>query len=124
MLEIKLDNNQTIRLDRKNLLIIPAGCPLTTFTNEEFDIILVIAGIDRTIYLKLMKPTILIIEAGIRTNVIAEDTESKKSQVVFIAGLGNVVTGIEKQNRGNIYDMKNDKFDLGTIANFTQITIK
>ncbi len=123
MIEIRIDNNETLELHRKSILMLPSGSRQKHYVNEDYDIIMVIAGVDRTLSLVLKKPTILIVEAGVRTSIIVEGTQAQNSQVVFIDGVHNSVKGVSKQNRGRIYNMREEEYDLGAISNFEQITI-
>jgi len=115
MIEIRLDNNEKIELTRKSILLMPPGSRQDHYVNEIYDVIMIIAGVDRNLNLILNRKSILIIEAGVRT--------SENSQVVFIAGVNNSVKGITRQNRGRIYNIKDEEFDLAAVANFEQITI-
>ncbi len=71
MIEILLDNGTTIPLHEKSLLILPAGSSTNHIINNEddYDVIMIIAGIDRTVNIELHQPAIIIVEAGIRTVV-------------------------------------------------------
>jgi hypothetical protein len=123
MIEIRLDNNEVVELIRKNILLLPPGSRQDQYVNDNYDVIMVIAGVDRKLNLILNRKSILIVEAGVRTSIIVEGPQAENSQVVFIAGVNNSVEGIPRQNRGRIYNMKNEEFDLAAIANFEQITI-
>ncbi len=124
MLEIRLDNKESIRLSRKKLLVLPAGSQANNFANNDNDIILVIAGVDRNLNIEINRATILIVEAGVRTTINTTGTQTINSQVVFIAGVSNKVIGITKQNKGQIFNMRDEQFDLSAISDFEQITIK
>lgn len=123
MIEIRLDNNEKIELTRKSILLMPPGSRQDHYVNEIYDVIMIIAGVDRNLNLILNRKSILIIEAGVRTSIIIEGTQAENSQVVFIAGVNNSVKGITRQNRGRIYNIKDEEFDLAAVANFEQITI-
>lgn len=123
MIEIRLDNNEVINLYQKSVLLLPPGCRKDHYVNDDYDIIMVIAGVDRKLNLILNRKSILIVEAGVRTSIIVEGVEAKNSQVVFITGVSNSVKGIPSQNRGRIYNMRDEEFDLAAVANFEQITI-
>lgn len=123
MIEIRLDNNEVIELYRKGILLLPPGCLKDHYVNNDYDIIMVIAGVDRKLNLLLNRKTILIVEAGVRTSIIVDGAEAENSQVVFIAGVNNSVKGIPSQNRGRIYNMRDEEFDLAAVANFKQIKI-
>jgi len=124
MLEIQLDNGTTIPLHGKSLLILPAGSTTNHIINNEddYDVIMIIAGIDRTVNIELHQPAIIIVEAGIRTKVnVTGGMALPISQVVLIAGLDNIVNGLTTQNRGRIISAHRDEFDLGAIASFDKI---
>ena len=60
-----------------------------------YDIIMIIAGIDRTVNIELLKPTIIVVDAGIRTTVnVKGGLALANSQAVLIAGLDNKVNGL------------------------------
>ena len=124
MLEIQLDNGTTIPLHGKSLLILPAGSRTNHIINNEddYDVIMIIAGIDRTVNIELHQPAIIIVEAGIRTKVnVTGGMALPISQAVLIAGLDNIVNGLTIQNRGRIISAHKDEFDLGAIASFDKI---
>ena len=126
MIEIQLDNGTTIPLHGKSLLILPAGSRTNHIINNEddYDVIMIIAGIDRTVNIELHQPAIIIIEAGIRTVVnVTGGMALPISQVVFIAGLDNTVNGLTTQNRGRIISAHRDEYDLGAISSFDKIEI-
>ena len=126
MIEIQLDNGTTIPLRGKSLLILPAGSRTNNIINNEndYDVILIIAGIDRTVNIELHQPAIIIVEAGIRTVVnVTGGMALPISQAVLIAGLDNTVSGLTTQNRGRIISAHRDEFDLGAIATFDKIEI-
>jgi len=123
MIEIRLDNKEILELNRKRILLLPPGSRQDHYINNDYDVIMVIAGVDRKFHLILNKPTILIVEAGVRTSINVEGTQAEISQVVFLAGVNNTVNGISRQNRGKIYTMRDEEYDLGAIANFEQVTI-
>lgn len=126
MIEIKLDNGMSIPLHGKSLLILPAGSRTNHIINNEddYDVIMIIAGIDRTVNIELHQPAIIIVEAGIRTVVnVTGGMALPISQVVLIAGLDNTVNGLTTQNRGRIISAHREEFDLGAIASFDKIEI-
>ncbi len=123
MIEIRLDNNEVVETIRKSILFLPPGSRQDQYINDNYDVIMVIAGVDRKLNLILNRKSILIVEAGVRTSIIVEGAQAENSQVVFIAGVNNSVKGIPRQNRGRIYNMKDEEFDLAAVANFEQITI-
>ena len=126
MIEIQLDNEMTIPLHGKSLLILPAGSGINHIINNEddYDVIMIIAGIDRTVYIELHQPTIIIVEAGIRSVVnVTGGMALPFSQAVLIAGLDNTVNGLATQNRGRIISSHRDEFDLGAIATLNKIEI-
>lgn len=127
MIDIQLENGTIIPLSGKSLLIIPAGSRENHIINNEddYDVIMIIAGIDRTINIELHQPSIIIVEAGIRTKVnVTGGMALPISQAVFIAGIDNIVTGLTNQNRGKIISSYTDEFDLGSISVFNKIDIK
>ena len=126
MIEIKLDNGTTIPLQGKSLLILPAGSRTNNIINNEddYDVIMIIAGIDRAVNIELHQPAIIIVEAGIRTIVnVTGGMALPISQAVLIAGLDNTVNGLATQNRGRIISAHRNEFDLGAIATFDKIEI-
>jgi len=126
MLEIKLDNGTAVPLHGKSLLILPADSRTNHIINNEndYDVIMVIAGTDRTVNIELHQPAIIIIEAGVRTVVnVTGGLALSISQAVLIAGLDNTVNGLTNQNRGQIISANRDQFDLGAIASFDKIDI-
>lgn len=126
MIEIQLDNGTTIPLHGKSLLMLPAGSRTNHIINNEddYDVIMIIAGIDRTVNIELHQPAIIIVEAGIRTVVnVTGGMALPISQAVLIAGLDNTVNGLTNQNRGRIVSAHRDDFDLGAIATFDKIEI-
>lgn len=126
MIEIKLDNGTTIPLNGKSLLILPAGSRTNHFVNNEddYDVIMITAGIDRTVNIELHQPAIIIVEAGIRTVVnVTGGMALPISQAVLIAGLENTVNGLTTQNRGRIISAHRKEFDLGSISSFDKIEI-
>jgi hypothetical protein len=126
MLEIQLDNGTTLPLHGKSLLILPASNRTKHIINnkDDYDVIMVIAGIDRTINIELNQPAIIIVKAGIRTVVnVTGEMALPISQAVLIAGIDNTVNGLTTQNRGRIISAHRDEFDLGSIACFDKIEI-
>lgn len=126
MLEIKLDNGTAIPLHGKSLLILPADSATNHIINNEndYDVIMVIASIDRTVNIELLQPAIIIVEAGVRTVVnVTGGLALPISQAVLIAGLDNTVNGLTNQNSGQIISANRDQFDLGAIASFDKIEI-
>lgn len=126
MIEIKLDNGTTIPLNGKSLLILPAGSRTNHIVNNEdgYDVIMITAGIDRTVNIELHQPAIIIVEAGIRTVVnVTGGMALPISQAVLIAGLENTVNGLTTQNRGRIISAHREEFDLGSISSFDKIEI-
>lgn len=126
MIEIQLDNGTTIPLHGKSLLMLPAGSRTNHIINNEddYDVIMIFAGIDRTVNIELHQPAIIIVEAGIRTVVnVTGGMALPISQAVLIAGLDNTVNGLTNQNRGRIVSAHRDDFDLGAIATFDKIEI-
>lgn len=128
MIEIQLNEGTTIPLQGKSLLVLPAGSRTTHIINnkDDYDLIMIIAGIDRTVNIELHKKTIIIVEAGIRTvvNVIGEEIVLTISEAILIAGLDNKVNGLMTQNRGRIISAHKEEFDLGAISNFNKIEIR
>lgn len=127
MIEIQLDNGTTIPLHGKSLLILPAGSRTNHIINNQgdYDVIMIVAGIDRTVNIELHQPAIVIVEAGIRTIVnVTGGMALPISQAVLIAGLNNTVNGLTTQNRGRILSVNREEFDLGAIASFENIIIK
>ena len=127
MTEIQLDNGTTIPLHEKSLLILPAGSWTNHIINNEgdYDVIIIIAGIDRTVNIELHQPAIIIVEAGIRTVVnVTGGMALPISQAVIIAGLDNTVNGLATQNRGRIISAHRKEFDLGAISDFDKIEIR
>ncbi len=127
MIEIKLDNDTSISLHGKSLLILPAGSQTNHIINNEddYDVIMIIAGVDRTVNIKLNQPAIIIVEAGIRTVVnVSGGMALPISQAVLIAGVDNTVNGLTTQNRGRIISANRKEFDLGAIATFNKIKIE
>jgi len=126
MIEIQLDNGTTIPLYGKSLLILPAGSRTNHIINNEddYDVIMIIAGINRTVNIELNQPAIVIVQAGIRTVVnVTGGMALPISQAVLIAGLDNTVNGLTTQNRGRIISAHREEFDLGAIASFDKIEI-
>ena len=53
MLEIQSDALGRIPLHGRSMIVFPAGCRNTTCQNDDYDIILIVAGINRTIDIQL-----------------------------------------------------------------------
>jgi len=123
MIEIESPQLGRIPLHGKTMIVFPAGCAINTFTNTDYDVILIVAGIDRTLDLNLVHPAIIIVEAGIRTTVHAHGQGAVNSSVVFIAGLENTVHGINAQGRGRVTIAGHQEFDIGSISSFERIEI-
>jgi hypothetical protein len=126
MIEIQLDNGTTIPLHGKSLLILPAGSRSNNIINNEddYDVIMIIAGIGRTVNIELHQPAIIIVEAGIRTIVnVTGGMALPISQAILIAGIDNIINGLTTQNRGRIISAHREDFDLGAIASFEKIKI-
>jgi len=126
MIEIQLDNGTTIPLHGKSLLMLPAGSRTNNIINNEddYDVIMIIAGIDRTVNIELHQPAIIIVEAGIRTIVnVTGGMALPISQAILIAGIDNIINGLTTQNRGRIISAHREDFDLGAIASFEKIKI-
>ena len=126
MIEIQLDNGTIIPLHGKSLLILPAGSRTNHVINnqDDYDVIMIIAGIDWTVNIELHQPAIIIVDAGIRTVVnVTSGMALPISQAVLIAGIDNTVNGLTTQNRGRIISAHRDEFDLGAIGTFDKIEI-
>lgn len=123
MLEIQSDILGRIQLHGKSMIVFPAGCRTTTYQNDDYDIILIVAGIDRKMEIQLNRETILIVEAGIRTIVNAHGPAANNSSILFIAGLENQVNGVPNQGRGKILVAGHHEFDIGSISQFEKIEI-
>ncbi len=108
-------------LDVHNLF--PAGCRATTYQNNDYDIILIVAGIDRTMNIQLNRETILIVEAGIRTTVNTHGPAAGNSSALFIAGVENQVHGVPNQGRGKVTVAGHHDFDIGSVSQFEKIEI-
>lgn len=127
MLEIKLENGKRIPLNGKSLLVLPAGSNTENIINNEddYDVIMISAGTDRTVNIELHQPAIIIVEAGSNNVVnVTGGLALPISQAVLIDGVDNKVNGLETQNRGQIISKHRNDFDLGTIASFGKIEIK
>jgi len=102
MLEIKLDNRTSIPLRGKSLLILPMVSRSRNVINngrDNYDAIMIVAGVDRTVNIHLDRTAIIIIETGGRTTVnVTGTTALNTSQVVFIAEVDNKVNGLLTQN--------------------------
>ena len=126
MIEIQLDNGTLIPLHGKSLLMLPSESRTNDITNNEddYDVIMVIAGIDRTVNIKLHQPAIIIVNAGIRTIVnVTGGMALPISQAIFIGGLDNIVNGLKTQNHGRIISEHREEIDLGALASFDKIKI-
>ncbi len=123
MLEIQSDDLGHIPLHGKSMIVFPAGCRTTTYQNNDYDIILIVAGIDRNMDIQLNRETILIVEAGIRTTVNAHGPAAGNSSVLFIAGLENQVNGVPNQGRGKVLVAGHHEFDIGSVSQFEKIEI-
>lgn len=125
MLEIQSDTLGCIPLHGKSMIVFPAGSRTTTYQNDDYDIILIVAGIDRAMDIQLNREAILIVVAGIRTIVNAHGPAANSSSVLFIAGLKNQVNGVQNQGRGKILVAGgHHEFDIGVISQFEKIEIQ
>ncbi len=124
MIELETRHLGTIRLHNKSVLILRAGSPRTAFVNEEYEVIVVVAGIDRSLDLNLRIPTVLIVEAGIRTRVSATGPQAAQSKAIFIAGLENEVTGIPTQDTGRCVAGGGRDFDLGALSVLKKVIVE
>lgn len=126
MFEIRLENGDTFPLRGKSLLILPpGGSQIKEIVNNDgdYDVILVVAGIDRTVNIELHKPATIIIEGGINTTVnVTGGMALPISKVVLIRGQENVVNGAVEQNRGKVL-LHGEAFDLGAISEFEKVDI-
>jgi len=126
MIAIQLDNGTSMPLHGKSLIMLPASSKTFEIVNNEddYDVILITAGIDRVVDIELHVPAIIIIEAGIRTTVnVTGGMALPLSQAVFIGGLDNTVNGLVNQNRGRIVSAHQHEFPLGALASFRKIEI-
>ena len=127
MLEIKLDNRTSIPLRGKSLLILPMVSRSRNVINngrDNYDAIMIVAGVDRTVNIHLDRTAIIIIETGGRTTVnVTGTTALNTSQVVFIAEVDNKVNGLLTQNIGKIISARREEFDLALITDFERIEI-
>jgi hypothetical protein len=123
MLEIQSEDPGRIPLHGKSMIVFPAGCRTTTYQNNDYDIILIVAGIDRTMNIQLNRETILIVEAGIRTTVNTHGPAAGNSSALFIAGLENQVHGVPNQGRGKVTVAGHHEFDIGSVSQFEKIEI-
>ena len=126
MLSIELDHGDIIPLHGKSLLILPPSSQTDHIVNEEddYDIIMIIAGIRRIVNIHLHQPAVIILEAGIENIInVSGGMGLPGSQAVLIAGLDNTVNGLETQSRGRLISSHREEFDLGEIAVFRRIKI-
>lgn len=126
MLEIKLENGERIPLNLKSLLILPADSSADDIFNQQDDyhVILIAGGNNRTVNIKLSQPAIIILEGG--TNNVVNVTGGMAlpiSQAVLIGGVDNTVNGLEVQNPGRIISRNGNEFDLGAISIFENIEL-
>jgi hypothetical protein len=108
--------------------VLPPGSRQTnvvTDQDNEWDVILIVGGVDRKLNIELHVPAIIVLYAGVRTEVnVSGGMALPISQVVFVAGVDNVVNGIATQNKGRIIQTHNEEFDLSTIGDFSRIDIR
>lgn len=126
MIKIKLDNRTIIPLINKSILILPSGSNTNNIVNNEddYDVIIIIAGNDRTINIELHQPAIIIVQDEFRTVVnVTGGMALPISQVVFIGGDNNQVNGLITQNSGRIISSNGSEFDISNIADLGRITI-
>jgi hypothetical protein len=126
MLEIILENESRIPIFGKSLLIISASSLNCSIMNNEddYDIIVISGGIDRTVNVELHQPAIIIIEGGIRTTInVTGGMALPISQAVFVGGIDNVVNGIANQNKGKITMINGETFIFGALSVFKKISI-
>jgi hypothetical protein len=128
MLEIQLEDGTILPLHGKSLLVLPPGSRQTNVVTDqrnEWDVILIVGGVDRTLNIELHSPAIIVLYAGVRTEVNVNGGMALPiSQVVFVHGVDNVVNGIATQNRGRIVQAHNQEFDLSAIGDFSRIDIR
>lgn len=126
MLEISLDNKTTISLRRKSLLLLPSNSPTNHIVNKEgdYDVIMIIGGMDRIVNIELNQPAIIIVEGGTRTVVnVTGGMALPLSQAVLIGGDENTVNGLTTQNHGRIISAREEELDFEAIASFKKIEI-
>lgn len=126
MIEIQLDNGIVIPLQGKSILLLPPSSRTNHVVNNEddYDVIIIVAGIDRTINIELHQPAIIIVESGVRNVVnVTGGMALPISQAVFISGNENIVNGLSNQNKGQIISTPSRDFNLAAIATFKKIEI-
>lgn len=126
MLEIKLESGKRIPLNLKSLLILPADSSVDDIINQEDDyhVILIVGGNNKTVNIKLSQPAIIILEGGTNNVVnVAGGMALPISQAVLIGGVDNTVKGLETQNPGRIISRSGNEFDLAAISIFENIEV-
>ncbi len=126
MIEIHLENGKIIPLYRKSILILSSGFKNSHIINNEdnYDVIMIIAGIDRKVNIELHQPAIVILEGCIRTVVnVTGGMALPISQAVINGGMNNTINGLAKQNNGRLITSLGEKIDLTEIATFDKIEI-
>ena len=123
MIEIQSNKIGRISLHGKKMIVFPAGCRTTTFINDDYDVLLIVAGIDRTMDITLNREATIIVEAGIRTEINTHGPAAHQSTAIFIAGIDNKVNGVPNQDKGRIVGGGDRDFDIGAISSFEKIEI-
>lgn len=126
MLEINLENGERIPLNRKSLLILPADSSIDHIINQEDDyhIILIAGGKNRTVNIELNQPVIIVVAGGTSNVVnVTGGLALPISQAVLMGGIDNAVNGLTIQNSGRIISDSGNEFDLGAISIFENIEI-
>jgi len=126
MIKIDLFDGSRVPLNGKSLLILPAGSSVDSVVNKEddYDVILIVGGQDRTIDIELRQPAIIVVDGGIRTTVnVSGGMALPISKAVFIGGAGNAVNGLTNQCAGLVVAENGQSFDLSAIASLSKVVI-
>jgi len=125
-MKIELENGSIISLNGKSLLILPADSKRNEIINKEgdYDVIIIIGGLDKTVIIELQQPATIVIDGGIKTIVNVKGGMALPiSKAVFIGGIENKILGITKQSQGKIKTDSEFAIFMGAIAAFSKIEI-
>ena len=127
MIEIILDDGTRIPLHGKSLLVLPAGSQqnsIITDGRNDWDIIMIVGGVNRIVNLELHAPAIVIVYLGVKTTVnVTGGMALPLSQAVFVAGVDNIVNGVANHHKGRIMLRSGEEFHLSAISEFLRIEI-
>jgi len=126
MIHIQLDNRKKIYLRDTKILILKSDGKANNIINneDEYDVIVVSGGNNRTVNIKLYQPAVIVVENGSNNTVnITGGMALPISQAILIGGQDNKVNGLKNINVGEIIARQCQNFSFELLAMFRSVDV-